>query len=240
MKKTLGNLLDPGFATYRSVGELAIALRWLMKSATGYEEDGVYGTGPLVTLKGYRHCVHVSSDFSVQRHHSGVISWQATHDALYGNIFQALCDRSESSRRWREEKKISLDTVVKVPCAYQHSGDEKEAFASLAFLHGYKVDAETLNTCHPRVNVLVYPELRINAGGIWITCDVTQRSELRHGRSCSRWSVSFLLRDVKRWSRDPKWNPQRETFAAFVTRATEHFRSISGLVNVNGKMTEAA
>lgn len=240
MKKTLGELLDPGFATYRSVGELAIALRWLMNSATGYEEDGVYGTGPLVTLKGYRHCIHVSSDFSVQRHHRGVISWQATHDALYGNIFQALCDSSKSAIQWREVEKISLDTVVKVRSACQHNATEREALEGLSSLHGSSVDVATLNAYHPRVNVLAYPEIRINAGGIWITCDVTQRSELRHGRCCSRWGVSFLLRETERWSRDPKWNPQRETFAAFVTRATEHFRSISGLVKVNGKMTEAA
>lgn len=236
MKKTLGELIEPGFDHYRSIGELARTLQFLMSTAHTFRDRGRWGTsGPQEYLCAYGGCVNSDN----QPWHSGRIvcgmdsgdttTWQQNHDSIRDSILNALCARYPAELRWRKRHKISLDMLLKFPMAYQNQDDEKKAWENLMALHGFKLPVSTLNDCHRSVNVLCEPELVISRHCIKISVSVTQRQEMR-SRCRSSWDVCFLARETK-WSKPPCWNSRRETFADFVLRAIEFYKGVTLLPN---------
>jgi hypothetical protein len=235
MKKTLAELLNPSFDYYRSIGELSRTLQHLLSTSTEYREPGRWGSsGPteeLVNYGGGTNCYDKSWHSSriicgMAASHRDVTSWQQNHDTLYRCILASLCQDDDASLRWRSVCGIGLQMPLKFPMAYQNQDDEKKAWVRLSSLHGYKLPVSTLNDCHRSVNVLCDPELVINRAGIYIELKVTQRQEYRQ-RCRSAWDVCFLCREHPKWSRTPRWNCQRETFAAFLLRAVEFYKSVT-------------
>jgi len=237
MKKTLGELIEPGFSHYRSIGELARALQFLMSTAHTFRDPGRWGTsGPQEYLCAYGGCVnnetqpwHSGRIVSTNPHVVETTTWQENQDSIRDCILNALCARYPAEVRWRNRHKISLDMMLKFPMAYQNQDDEKKAWVQLMALHGYKLPVSTLNSCHRSVNVLCEPELVISRHCVKITVSVTQRQEMR-SRCRSSWDACFLARDTK-FSKPPCWNSRRETFAAFVLRAVEFYKGVTLLPN---------
>ncbi len=240
MNKTIADLLNPEFDHYRSVGELARTLQFLIATAETYRDPGRWGeSGPHEALVNYGSCTNClrnpwHSNRILMGQNRDVTTWQENHDALYRCILAALCNESDSHRRWRKNRRIGLRTLLKFPMSYQHDGDEKNAWEQLKSLHRHQLSISTLNSCHPRVNLLAAPELVIDGESIHITCQITQRSEMRQSPRCySRWEVGFLLKCQNKDARIPKWNCRRETFAAFVLRAVAFYKSINVSVKLD-------
>ena len=239
MKKTLGELIEPGFSHYRSIGELARTLQFLMSTAHTFRDPGRWGTsGPQEYLCAYGGCVnnetqpwHSGRIVSTNPHVVETTTWQENQDSIRDCILDALCSRYPAELRWRKRHKISLDMMLKFPMAYQNQDAEKKAWAQLMALHGYKLPVSTLNSCHRSVNVLCEPELVISRHCVKITVSVTQRQEMR-SRCRSSWDVCFLARDTE-YSKPPCWNSRRETFAAFVLRAVEFYKGVTLLPNAD-------
>ena len=221
MNKTLAELLDPDFDHYRSVGELARTMQFLLAAAKPFHRPR--RTGPSETLADYTSC-HGSY---AQHWHSGrmthgfnnnyTVTWQQVHDNLYRRILAGLCNWPD----WRKKCKIDLHMPLKFPMAYQHKEPEIVAWDKLMALHGYKLPVSTLNSCHRSVNVLAAPELEILPDGIIISVQVTQRQELRSGRCFSRWDANLLTH-----TKEPCWNCRREMFAEFVERAVAFYKAL--------------
>lgn len=237
MKKTLADLLDPNFDHYRSVGELARTLQFLMASAEDYRDhSGRWGSsGPGESLSNYGGCTnHVEHDYlwhsgriaSTCPWHPDVTTWQQNHDCLYKCILAGLCGESKIFERWRKEKGINLHMQLKFQMAYQHHELEQSAWKKFMELHRHQLNVPTLNICHKRVNLLAAPQLIIRPSGVTTSICVTQKSEMRESPQCySRWEFKFLMRDTK-WGTNPKWNCQRETFAEFILRAVAFYKSV--------------
>lgn len=231
MKKTLGELIEPGFRYHRSTGELARTLQFLMSTAHSFRDQGRWGkSGPHEYLCAYGGCVncdtqpwHSGRITSSNPHVTDTTTWQENHDSIRDCILNSLCARYPAELRWRKRHKISLDMVLKFPMAYQNQDNEKKAWEQLMGLHGFKLPVSTLNSCHRSVNVLCEPQLVISRHCIKITVNVTQRQEMRR-RCRSSWDVCFLCRDNRKFSKPPFWNSRRETFAAFILRAVEFYK----------------
>ena len=235
MKTTLGDLLDPRFDHYSSIGEMAQCLHLLLISAKDYRDRGAWGDcGPHEILCGYGGCTnslshgwHSSRICSTTGMWKRATTWQENHDNIRNCILSALCARGGAHGRWQLAHNLSLRTEMKWPMAYQHQGLEKEAWKDFGALHKCWLGRGTLNTCHRNVSLLAEPQLIVSRDGIFISCEVTDKTEIRTSPVCySRWSVCSLMRDNTYFSREPKWCPQRETFAKFVVRAAEFYRSI--------------
>lgn len=229
MKKTLAELLHPGFGHYRSIGELARTLRHLLATAHTFRTPGRWGSsGPSEELCDYGSCVncadqpwHSGRINSTSGHH-GTTTWQENHDSIYECILAAICNEYPACERWRKRHKIHLHMPLRFPMAYQNNDKEKTAWESVLSLHRHKLPVSTLNSCHRAVNVLAAPELEISRFSITLRVCVTQRTEMRTSPDCySRWDACFLTRTLK-----PKWNCQRETFANFLLRAVEFYRGL--------------
>lgn len=224
MKKTLGELLDPSFDHYRSIGELAKTLSFLMTNAQQYRDKGEWGeSGIHETLVNYRSCVNClshnwhSSRITTQ---SETTTWQQNHDTIYECILGSLCATFPSACKWRACHEIGLDMLLKFPMAYQNQEKERNAWDALMSLHKHVLPVKSLNTCHRGVNVLADPQLIISKDSIHIAVAVTLKSELRESARCySRWDYSFLTRTAPN-----KWNCQRETFAEFVLRSVAFYK----------------
>ena len=225
--KMLNHLLDPTFAHYRSIGELSRVLQYLLASAHPYRRQERWGsTGPTETLCNYGGCTNCSDQVwhsgrisSTSGHHD-LTTWQQNHDAIYGCIFSSLCNDSALDQRWRKEHGISLYMPLKFPMAYQHQDREKAAWEKFIALHRHVLAVPTLNSCHKKVNVLAAPELIIGRESITLNICVTDKQELRGGPAYSRWRFCFLTEEPA-----PKWNPHRETFAAFILRGSDFFKN---------------
>lgn len=227
MKKMLSDLLNPDHKHYRSVGELARTLQFLIGTAQNYRQKGRWGdSGPTETLCNYDGCTnHRDGDWHSGRivagHNDHLTTWQQNHDAIYACILMSLCHRSDVFARWRKAEHIHLHMLLRFPMAYQHSDNERKAWDSVRALHKHQLPIPTLNSCHKRINVLAAPELAINSSGIRLRLSVTQKSEMRSSPVCySRWGYCFLTN-----TKQPKWNCQKETFADFLLRACAFYKS---------------
>jgi hypothetical protein len=136
MKKTLGELIEPGFSHYRSIGELARTLQFLMSTAHTFRDPGRWGTsGPQEYLCAYGGCVncdtqpwHSGRIVSTNPHVVETTTWQQNQDSIRDCILDALCSRYPAELRWRKRHKISLDTLLKFPMAYQNQDNEKKVW----------------------------------------------------------------------------------------------------------------
>jgi hypothetical protein len=234
MKKTLAELLNPAFNHYRSIGELAKALQFLLRNAddfrAGKRFDSHGPTEVLTNHDGCRNCLNYNWSSLRINTYTGrdTATWQEAHDSLYQCILSALCKQGPAEQKWRETQGISLTTLIKTPMAYQNSREEQDTWEDFLSLHKFKLGVKTLNSCHRGVNILCEPSINIGRDAIWIDTNVTLRSEMKISPRCySRWNTCFLLRDTKKHSTPPKWNCHRETFAKFLTRATDFYKGIT-------------
>lgn len=230
MNTTIAKLVSPrGISTYTSAGELARTIQFLIPTAGAYRDQGRWGkTGPSEELTNHHGCVN-SVEYAGER----AVHWQSSRNAQSGDfdelmrllvsaIMGALCNGQPACKRWREEQRIGLDTVVKFPMAYQNQDEERKAWDEVRKLHKFRLKYGSLNPFHRNVTSLHEPELFIHGSGITLQCCVTTREEQRrYPRTASCWSVSSLTETA-----NPKWNPRRETFAAFLLRAVAHFQEI--------------
>ncbi len=235
MKKTLSELLDPSFNYYRSLGELARTLQYLMQTAEHYRQPGRWGeSGPTETLNGYHGCTNSNhtewhsdrqSFCFFDRDHDQAerrpfTTWQQNHDSMYSCILAAICGDRAAERQWRKEKGIDLHMLLKFPMAYQHADKEIKAWDAVTALHGLKLPVDTLNPCHRRVNVLCFPQITISRESISLKMQVTQRYELRS--TCpSSWGACYLA-----GVDNPAWRPSKETFADFLLRTVEFHKAL--------------
>lgn len=240
MKTTIGQLLNPRRSTYSSIGEIAQCLHLLMRGDAKYRDVGRYGdSGPHEILCSYEGCVNCVN----QEWHSSRIcsctgvwgratSWQENHDDIRDCILGALCDSGGSIDLWKKDHGLCLDTVIKCPVAYQSQESERKSWGEFESLHRYWLGPGTLNSCHRNVNLLAEPQLVIGRGGIFITCQITLKSEIKSYPVCySRWDACFLLRDNPQFSKPPKWCPQRERFSDFIVRSAAFYKSIKPTTN---------
>ena len=149
-------------------------------------------------------------------------TWQQHHDRLYKCLLAALCDLSPASINWRDAHQVSLEMPLRFPMAYQRANDEQKAWDQFASLHLHALPVRTLNPQHRNIRLLVFPQLIIADRGVYIAVEVTDKTEWRQSKGCcSRWDVAWLTDRPS-----PKWHHQRETFASFVLRAVEFYKSI--------------
>lgn len=227
MKKTLADLLDPEFTHYRSIGELARTLQFLIVTSQAFRDPGRWGeSGPTEHLVNYGGCTNSkeqawhSGRITSACRHNDTTTWQQNHDTIYDCILAGLCSASPSSRRWQRAHGIDLHMPLKFPMAYQRNDEERTAWTKFIALHKHQLSVPTLNSCHRKVNILAAPELLISRRGISLKICVTLKSEMRTSPVCySRWDFCFLTEEPA-----PRWRPQRETFAAFVERGVQFFR----------------
>lgn len=228
MKKSLAELLSPSFDHYRSIGELAGTLQFLLSSSVAYRAKERWGWfGPTEQLNGYNGCVNCETTaWHSSRITAGtgkVTTWQQNHDSLYSCILGSLCDETAIACEWRAINKIALHMLLKLRMDYQHKDEEIEAWHGFMAMHRHRLAVRTLNRCHKHVNLLVEPQLVISRFGVWIKVSVTLSSEIKQSPLCySRWDFGFLTR-----SESPKWKPAKETFAEFVNRSTDYYRNYS-------------
>lgn len=222
MKITICHFLSPNFRTYRGLGGASLLLQALMRSAVGFRDQGLWGkSGPSEELNDYGSCVnaglgpwHTSRrDSKTHREHV---------DNICDCILSALCNGQPASVRWRKANRISLEREF----VFRSKGDdyaridEQNAFLEFMSLHGVRVPL-SLNSCHRDVKVLCFPQLNIGRDGITLQVEATSATELRVSKGCaSRWGVAWLMEVPA-----PKWRPDRETFAEFLTRGTAFYRS---------------
>lgn len=227
MNKTIGELLNPRFDHYRSIGELSATLRQLLLTARNFRDNGRWGSsGPTEELCDHSGCtgcqdVNWSSDRIPMYTGREITTWKDNHDRIYGCILAALCAESPAICHWRITHDIGLHTRIKIPMGHQHADEERKAWSELERLHGFTVSAPSLNPVHKKINVLCTPQLVISKLDIYIAISVTDRSDFKGGRCRSSWDVCSLI-DLPH----PRWTPQRESFAAFVLRAVRFYKSV--------------
>lgn len=221
MKTTLAQyfahpLFDVG---YNRLSTAAIILQTLLESAVEFREKGRWGSsGPTEWLSGYGGCVNCID------HH-----WHSSRDGLktYAeHLRQIFYDTLESVsmahmpgagydsfNRWRDAHGIGFSKVIKRRMVESSREDEMKAWAKLIALEGAKLCDVSLNRCHRGVNVGKGVQLCIGSKHIWVTLQVTNRTEYR--QLCgSSWSWSSLT-----GQKYPTWKPGKESFAAFLERA---------------------
>lgn len=146
-----------------------------------------------------------------------------TEDEILSAIRRQILRAITSDREFYEMIPGGLFALIKRPNrkpAYRpHLALALRAFRGL---HGHRLTA-TLNRCHRHCRVLAFPSLRIYEGSVVAGCAVTTPGELRrwHGGSACAWWTTSSLTDIP----NPRWKPTRESLAAFLLRATEHFEN---------------
>lgn len=227
MKNTLASLLDPRFDFYRSLGELARTLQFLLSTSVEYRDAGRWGScGPTEELNDHSGCTNSADTYwsTCRQWHDDLVvpSWQHHHDRIYKCLLAALCSPTPASVKWRTDQAVSLDTVLKFPMAYQRATEEQDAWKAFVGLHLRVLPVASLNPQHRNIKLLVFPKLVISGRGVFIRVEVTDKTEWRQSKGCcSRWDVAWIT-DVDA----PKWNPQRETFAVFILRAVKFYHGI--------------
>lgn len=218
MKATIAQLIRPSRG-YENVGDLALALQWLIRTATPYWRQTRLGfTGPHQELVNYGSCTNCfdkgwhTSRMNIydQRGRALVQDYRSQCRNIKECILAAICCDDQTSRKWRAEKSISLDTVIKIPSCH---GAAKCEFDDFMAITGTKLPVKTLNSFYDGVNLLCDPELIIDATSVMLTCGVTDRFEIK--LHCgSSWNIDFLCRRPH-----ARWRHTRETFPDFIARA---------------------
>lgn len=222
MNKTLADLIDPRWRTYRDLGELARALQYLLFTAHNYRSPGRYGSsGPTETLSGHAGCVNCKG----YQWHSNR-DWLKTYKEHCANICDcitsALCDSDPIFVLWRKEQRIGLETQLRFPIKNHNPGDPlpEPAWELFQSLHGYRL-TESINPVWKDVKMLCFPQLFIGGCGVYLGIEATSATELRRSKECaSRWNTAQLTERP-----DPVWKTTRETFAQFFVRGVEHFKA---------------
>lgn len=226
MNTTMAALLSPTMNHYRSIGELAWTLSHLLGTARNFRDSGRWGDfGPheiLINYSGCVNCLNTCWHSSRIPSRKETTTWDDNEHALFSCILSAVCDEGDASVRWRAACGIDLHMPLKFAMAYQSNKEEQAAWIEFEQLHRWKLQGvKSLNSMHRSVNRLCEPQLMVSGNGVFLKCCVTDAYELRSSPRCySRWDVSWLT-----GQRRPKWNPRRETFAKFVLRGVELFKS---------------
>lgn len=227
MKDTLARLISPDRG-YKSLGELAITLRWLLETARDFRDPGQWGdSGPTEILTGRSGCTgSYDARWSTGRmsvyHSRGGAEREAHVRDICDCIISGLCSDSPASLRWRSEHDIELHMPIQIRSREHHCGrGEDEAMKAFFALQGQKIKA-SLNSSHPRAKTLWGPEIYIGSRGISCDVQVCYASD----KGSSSWSVAgFLMRDA---ANRPNhiWKPNKHTFAEWLALSTAQFAAL--------------